>query len=68
MREVVWVPGNWLKSLKWASQVTILLQHKKEIKVYKEGGDIEQKRKFPKTTINQVIFNWFNKAKNKYGI
>lgn len=50
------------------TQVTVLLQSKEEIKkFYQEGGNVQQRRKFPKTeglTVDQVVFNWFNKARN----
>jgi hypothetical protein len=52
------------------TQVTMLLQNKEEIKkFYREGGNVEQKRKFPKTeglAVDQIVFNWFCKARNKH--
>lgn len=52
------------------TQVTTLLQNKEEVrKLYREGGNAYQKRKFPKTeglAVDQVVFNWFCKARNKH--
>lgn len=52
------------------TQVTILLQNKEEVRnLYREGGNADQKRKFPKTeglAVDQVVFNWFCKARNKH--
>lgn len=50
------------------TQVTMLLQNKDEVrKLFQEGGNADQKRKFPKTeghAVDQAVFNWFCKARN----
>lgn len=52
------------------TQVTMLLQNKAEVRnLFEESGNGEQKRKFPKTeglAVDQVVFNWFCKARNKH--
>lgn len=51
------------------TQVTNIISNKCELKkLYEEGGSEKQKRKFPKTeglAVDQVVFNWFCKARNK---
>lgn len=51
------------------TQVTMLLQNKEEIRsMFQEGVNTDQKRKFPKTeglAVDQAVFNWFCKARNK---
>lgn len=51
------------------TQVTDIIKNKSELKrLYEEGGNLEKKRKFPKSeglVIDQVVFNWFCKARNK---
>ncbi|KAG5877946.1 hypothetical protein JTB14_034256 [Gonioctena quinquepunctata] len=52
------------------TQVTMLLQHKAEVRnLYQEGGNEEQNRKLPKTegrALDQIVFNWFCEARNKH--
>ena len=51
------------------TQVSDILKNKSEIKKnFEKDGNMEQKRKFPKTAglaIDDVVFNWFCKVRNK---
>lgn len=51
------------------TQITDIMKNKGELKkMVEEGVNLEQKRKFPKSeglAVDQVVYNWFSKARNK---
>lgn len=51
------------------SQINDIIRNKTELKrMFEEGVNLEQKRKFPKSgglAVDQVVYNWFCKARGK---